>query len=255
MFRNRIAAVVVFLGIACPALAQSDWTYSLAPTAWGVGLNGSVSIGALQDEVRVTWTDGFGAQELAGGIAFEASNGRFGVMVEGIVFDMTDGGEPPSILTQTADSSLDHKILTLAGTWRIRKANPEIDAILGLRYIDVDADLKIVEDGEIVKQAARSEDWTDFIFGARVRQEFANRWIANASLDFGAGDSELSYQLILGVGYKLSSSVSLNGGYRVLGTDRQVKVEFERVPGALVNDFHYSSMKIAGPYLNLQFNF
>ena len=256
-FLNRILAVVVFIALASPAFGQREWTYSLTPTAWGVGLDGAVSLGAFTDEVRVTYTDGFGGSEIAAGLGFEANNGRFGYFVEGLTLDVSNGGEAPSILTQTVESSLDHQIWHAGATYRLRKAGPVIDAVVGVRYFDVDTDIKIIEGGDaVVKQGATSEDWIDVTFGARLKQDIGKRWVGTGYLDFGVGDSALSYQLILGAGYKFSSNVTGNFGYRLISTDYQVLVDFEGAPppGLKVNQYHYSSMKLAGLYANVQFN-
>lgn len=253
--RQWIVVVAVFTFCAVPALAQGEWSFTLTPTLWGVGLDGDVSLGNGEDEVRVNYSEGLFGSELAGGLAFEANDGRLGIFAEALFLDASGGAEPPSILTQTADTSLDHQIWSLGATWRVRKTAPEIDAVAGFRYIDADVDIRILSDGAVVKEGAASENWLDFTFGARVRQPFAEKWHAMAQGDFGAGDSELSYQLVLGIGYQFSPKVTANLGYRLIGTDFQVLTKSDTTPPRDLNVYHYSSMKLAGFYATAQFRF
>lgn len=252
-FLNGFVAAVVFVGLAGPALAQRDWTYSITPTVWSVGLSGDISLGTTPDEVRVNYSDGMSGSEIGGGFAFEANDGRLGIFVEGLVLDVSGGAEPPSILLQTAETTLDHQIWSVGATWRIRKASPEIDAVVGLRFFDVETDILIIEGDAVVKQGAASEDWLDGTFGVRVRQDIGTRWVATGYFDFGAGDSELAYQLILGMGYKVSSRVTASLGYRLLASDFQILTKTTTEPPKDVNEFHYSSMKLGGLYANVQF--
>lgn len=246
---NRILAVMLFLAIASPALAQGEWRFSITPSVWAAGLNGDIRIGEevdlpfgeVADELRVNYNDAFGGTEIAGALAFEATNGRIGIIAEGFALDVSDGAEAPEIFSETAEVQVDHLILSVAGTYRVRPANPSIDLLFGARHYDVDVTMAILRDGAVDRSGSASEDWTDVIAGTRLLYDIGDKWWALGHFDVGGWGSEISYQLNLAGGYRFSRSASATLGYRIIGTDHQVKV------------FHYSSMKISGLYAGLKF--
>jgi hypothetical protein len=240
-FLKRILAVCVVVACASPVGAQSDWSFTITPSIWAAGLNGSVQIGPLTDEIRVNFSDTYGLAEIGGVIAFEANNGRIGWIVEGGTLEISDGAEPPDIFNETADVTVDHMFWHLAGTYRVRAASPVVDVLLGARYFDVDADVTILSGADVDRQGSTSEDWLDGYFGARVRQDIGEKWWALGYFDAGSGGSRFSWQVALEGGRRFSSAVSGRFGYRMMSTDYQG------------DPLRYSSMKISGPYVGLQF--
>jgi opacity protein-like surface antigen len=243
----------LLLVCALPAFAQEDWKFTISPTLWGAGMSGAVQIGPKEDKIRVDFSDTFGLSDVGGMLSFEANNGRLGVMVEGIYVDASGDADPPGITTEIADASVEHQIWSIASSYRFRDARPRVDAVIGFRYMDANADIRILTGGTVVRQAVESEDWLDFTFGARVGHEINETWSAVGHFDFGVGDTKLSYQLILGMGYRFSPAVSATFGFRMISADYVIRVKSETTPPAPIVMYHYGSMKLGGPYAGLQF--
>jgi hypothetical protein len=238
-----IFSATLLLAGALPSFAQGRWDFSLAPSAWGAGLDGDVQIGPLTEELRVNYGDRFGGAELGGSLAFEGNNGRYGFIVEGLSLDVSGGAEPPDIFNEVADTELDHLIVMAMGTYRVRPVRPSIDFVLGVRYIGVDVDMRIldIDDGLLLRQGSTDHDWVDAVLGARVTHDFGDRFRALGHLDVGGGESRLSYHLILEAGYRFSKSVTGTFGYKLISTDYEV------------SSFNYSTVKIGGPYVGAKF--
>jgi hypothetical protein len=251
---NALKSIGTVLLVVCalPVFAQEEWEFTLEPRIWGAGLAGALQIGKSEENLRVNYSDNFGGAEAGVGLAFEANNGRYGLMVEGIYLDVDGGAEPPSILREKADVSIEHQIWSIAASYRLRPSRPMVDAVVGFRYIDANADMRILENGVVVRQAVESEDWLDFTFGARVAHEWGEKWSATGVFDFGDGDSKLSYQLNLVMAYRFNPVVSATFGYRVISTDFVIREKSETVPPAPIVVYHYGSMKIGGPFVGVR---
>lgn len=243
----------LLLVCALPAFAQEEWKFTVSPTLWGAGMSGALQIGPKEDKIRVDFSDTFGLSDVGGMLSFEANNGKLGIFVEGIYLDASGDADPPGILTETADASVEHQIWSIGSSYRVRDAKPSVDAVIGFRYIDANADIRILTDGVIVRQAVESEDWLDFTFGARVGHEISETWSAVGYFDFGVGDTKLSYQLILGMARRFNPGVSATFGYRMISSDYVIRVNSETTPPAPIVMYHYGSMKVGGPYVGLQF--
>jgi opacity protein-like surface antigen len=89
-----------------------------------------------------------------------------------------------------------------------------------------------------------SEDWVDPMVGLRLIHEFSERWYAILRAEiggFGVG-SELTWQALAGVGYRIGQNTSVFLGYRHLDVDYDETA------------FVYDAA-ISGVLLGLQFEF
>lgn len=155
--------------------------------------------------------------------SFEARKGRWGGFTDIIYMDLGD------TKTQTRDFLLGHQqvpadvsghvaydmkstVWTLAGEYRVA-AQPglEFDAFLGARMLDVEQKLNVDLSGNIgsIALADRSASRTlsvtnwDAIVGVKGRFSFGadHAWFVPVYADIGGGDSDLTYQLMSGIGY------------------------------------------------------
>jgi opacity protein-like surface antigen len=91
--------------------------------------------------------------------------------------------------------------------------------------LDTKLDLALTTGAPLLPDGSRSvsgrETWWDPLIGVRVLVPFAEKWTAVGYADiggFGVG-SDITYQLLAGVNWQFSKSVSAKLGYRYLYQD------------------------------------
>jgi hypothetical protein len=113
--------------------------------------------------------------------------------------------------------------------------------LAGARYYTLEVGLGLREGTLPGALLTTDDNWVDGVVGARWDARFAGNWEAFASADVGAGGSDLSWQLLGGLGYRFGWG-SIVGGWRHLHVDVS-KSDF-KLDGAL-----------SGPFLGASFQF
>jgi hypothetical protein len=231
--RDRILAVGLLATIAATApVAQAqtqspdDWQFRATVYGWFPGLSGTTEFpsGAGGPSIDVNAKDLVEKLKMAFMGAFEVQHGRWGGLVDWFYTNIGDTrtatrdfsfhGQPLPI-GLTADLSLDVKtnIATFAGTYAlIEKPEYSMGLVFGARMLDIDQTLNWGLSGNGPLGVARAgtsvvsaTNW-DGIVGVRGRARFGDdrRWFVPYYADIGSGDSKLTWQAILGLGYSFS---------------------------------------------------
>lgn len=215
---------------AAPVAAQApakpdDWQFSATLYGWFPRLDGTtqfpsgasgptldVDASTLIDNLKMAFMGTLRAQKGEwGGLAdwFYSNIGNTRTSTR----DLTIGGRPlPG--TATANLSLDIKtnILTLAGTYAaVQKPEYNMNVVFGARMLNLDQTLDYAISGDLgpITLPGRSgradvsgTNW-DAIVGATGRYRFGEglRWFAPYYVDIGTGNSQFTWQMVLGVGY------------------------------------------------------
>lgn len=104
-----------------------------------------------------------------------------------------------------------------------------LDVTAGVRYVDLEVDVST--DLFVNRDLSGSKDFTDFFIGVRGYKNINENWYIPYEADIGTGDTELSWQVFAGVGYRYDwGDVKL--GYRYL--------DFDMEDDALVEDLTLS---------------
>ncbi|UYN97389.1 MAG: hypothetical protein KIT25_10810 [Enhydrobacter sp.] len=240
-----------------PATDRPEWSFSLAPYAWLMGVNGNVTAAGQTVDVNANFIDILGKTDtLVGLMAYgEARKDRYGLYFDFVYTQLTASGGygaarnplPKLTLAVAANGGVKSTlIIAEAGgmyeVWRQGGQNEQargsaIDAILGVRYWHASSDLSFAATADFNAPGVRfdrsgglaifrsgSLDWADPILGLRLRQRLAPQHEVRLRGDiggFGVG-SQLTWQLFLGYGYEFSSgptSWSALLGYRALGVN------------------------------------
>ena len=128
-------------------------------------------------------------------------------------------------INRTARTELSATVWTLAGGYRaVERSTFELDLMAGFRYLTMDSDLKLSlqgTDGRFYRQqkVSMDQDVWDGIVGLRGRILFPGTdWFMPYYADIGTGGSNLTWQAMLGAGYRFDwGEVTL--AYRALGYD------------------------------------
>jgi hypothetical protein len=225
-----LLAVVGALAAATPVVSQAegssdDWTFSATIYGWLPSIDGNLSVpvetggssvgvdpSAILDALNFTFMG-----------MFEADKGRWGAATDLIYLDL--GGSKKKVRdftvgdvdlpgSTTVDASLDITgwLWTLDGTYLVvEDPDHPVKLLAGARMLDMTTDLKWKLEGDISglplpgregKGEASDTVW-DAIVGVKGKFVFGDdrKWFVPYYLDVGTGDSDLTWQGMLGAGY------------------------------------------------------
>lgn len=242
-------AALAFLVTADQALgADADrWQLTLMPYLWFPAVDASADLtvpslrGAAGDELGPVSaradtepSDYLDDLDMAFMAMAEARRGPWSVYTDVLYTSFGDAdtrlrqvtgllGNPLADISRKARVDLSTTTWTLAPGYRaIEQPTFELDLMAGFRYLAMNSDLKIQllgSDGRFFREREISLDqavW-DGIVGVRGQILFpGTRWLVPYYVDVGTGGSNLTWQAMLGVGYRFDwGEVTL--AYRALG--------------------------------------
>jgi len=244
-----MAAALVLLPLAAAHAQQKpgansggDWRYALSVYGYFPSLSGSssaptspggpsidVSADKIIDSLKFTFMG-----------SLDASNGRYGFFTDFIYLDLGQHKQGTRDFTinripisgsTSADISWDLKgvLWTLAGEFRL-PTDPRLslDLLAGARMFQLKPSLRWDIQGDLgpVTAAGRSgvretrETLWDGVVGAKGRYalDASGKWLVPFYVDVGTGQSRLTWQAALGLGYAFSWG-ELNGMWRYISYD------------------------------------
>ena len=253
---------LVFAAIGPPMVLAEDapqdteWTFAAAPYAWFVSLEGDVTVKGQKSDVDMDFNDIWDEMNIGAMIAFEASNGQWGIMSNVIYANL---GQETTSNGIKIEPSIDLFVMSLGGfyrfgTWALSDGPVEsgpsvsLDGTAGGRYTYLDMDLDFKGLGKV----SGNQDWIDPVVGLRALFDFSERW--TFALDgsvggFGVG-SDFTWHAGGLVGYRFDlfgeKDAKFIGGYRALSWDYE--------DGSGLNKFEWD-VTLHGPILGLVISF
>jgi hypothetical protein len=241
----HVLAAVSVMVLAAPAVvAQSDsggWEYTVAPYLWAAGMDGSLTVAAIEADVDVPFDTIIENLDLALMGHFEMRNLRWVLSSDLIYVNLEDSVD---VAQGTATATVEETLLELAGGYRV---TPAVALLVGARWVDLSTGLGYA--GPIAGGSVdASKSWVDPFVGAHFAAPLSKRWWLGVHGDvggFGVG-SELAWQAYANLGFRPSELVSLILGYRIIDMDYE--------EGSGIEHFHYD-LQIDGPLLGVAFHF
>ncbi len=152
---------------------------------------------------------------------YSGRNDTWSAFADVIYMDIGDSKDHTFPNNDVAHVSMDMKTLLVnagVGYNLVDTGDGILDVTAGVRYLDLEVDLStnlLAHPG-----VSGSKDFVDFFVGMRGSYNINENWYIPYEADIGTGDSELSYQLLAGVGYRYDwGDVKL--GYRYLEYDME----------------------------------
>lgn len=261
-----VAISVLAMGVAPPAHAQSGdtWEFQALVYAYVPDIGGTTRFPAGDGGTTITVPSDaiVDSLDFAFMATFEARKGRYGVFTDVMYLDAggsSTGSRDISIGGQqipaavTADLELDLKATswTLAGEYAlVDTPRSTLHALAGARLLDMEQDLRYRLDADVGPLAgpgrsgevAVSSTYWDAVVGLKGQAALGQdgRWSLPYYADVGTGESELTWQVFGGVGYRFDWG-------SVLGGWRHVAYDFKS--GSKVE-----SLDLDGPMLGVSFN-
>jgi len=249
-----VLSVTIAAGLPGAAFAQSEadaWKWRGSIYLWGAGIDGTMQnpISGSSISASASFDDILKSLDFAFMGVLEVRKGRWGALTDLIYMDLSGsksgarsleftgpGGRItiPGNASADVNLGLESTIWTLAATYTaVEKSNYEMLLVGGARYLDVKADLGWQTSGNIgpLPPVVRSgnasgkvRNW-DAIIGVRGRADLGqSKWFVPYHLDIGTGDSDRTWQALVGIGYRFGwGEVGLV--YRYL--DYKFKSEFK----------------------------
>ena len=242
--KNKLLIALSAMLLALPVHAEEEWELIISPFLWMAGQKGDVATlpNAQPAEIDITFEDILENLDMTLMGIVEARKGKLVLFAEIFYIDIdTDEADTPGRLFSSVDYEQQMTGLTFGGGYQWIHENGFIDFIGGIRYWEVDNELRL-EGGLLPDEStSKREKWADPILGINYRFDLDGPWSINGWL-VGAvgGDSDSATDLYASVGYHFSDELILTAGYR------QQKVDYD-------NDGFLYDVEISGPIIGLSF--
>ena len=243
------------LVIAPPAWAQAadGWRFQAALNVYlpdiggkttfpdtGTGSDATIDAETILENLKMTFMG-----------TFEASRGGWGVFTDVLYMDIGNTRSDITIggLGRTASASYDLKgwVWTLGGVWKL-SSDPAstFDVVAGARLLDIEQTLgweltgnvgAIPVPGRTGSSKIGLSNW-DAIVGVKGRVSFGagRQWFVPYYLDVGAGESDLTWQAVGGVGYSFGWG-DVVASWRV--------IDYEMKSGKAVENLNFNGPSIS----------
>ncbi len=230
--------------------AGDDWQFKAGMYLWGAGIKGETAVGS---DIDIGFDDLISNLNMAFMGDFEARKSKWSLAADLIYLNVGAGGggrvpisaEPGVSLQVDADVKLRAWVMGFTGGYNLwQSERGTLDAIAGARYLEVKVTLDATDRlGPLARQretTASGANW-DAIVGVKGDINLADRWYAPYYLDVGTGDSDFTWQIAAGVGYRFDWG-EVNLFYRYMDWDFN--------SGSALDN-----LNLSGPMLGARFNF
>lgn len=246
----RVALGCVLL-LAGPAAAAGEWKWELTPYIWGSDAALDGTINDVEFGGEADFSDLVDKLEIGGLVHFEGHRERWGFFLEANYFEFADDqtimGHPQIEDGTDAHADLDMLIAEAGGSWKILGADEGLELLFGLRSFDMGLDVDTDSPTAPDNMFSRDTTLLDGFVGLRHRSDISPRWCWFARIDAGTGDTELSWQAIVGAGVHVTKS----GKNTLLLAYRHL--EFELDDGA--SGITGADLELSGPLIGFRFGF
>ncbi len=227
-------------------LDTERWQLRVTPYLWAAGVDGHLKVRDTKVDVDVPFRDVWDSLDFAAMAHIEAQKGRWGLLSDVIYLALSTEKD---LNVANARLDLDTWIVEFGGFYRLvdwsgdRRLPMSLDVLLGGRYWNVDADLRV---GPLRRDGDAS--WVDPFVGLRWTGELTDWFSLYARGDvggFGIYDdaSKFTWSADGGAAFKLSQCVTVLAGYRALNIDKHGHQDLA------------ANLTFAGPVLGLMIRF
>ncbi len=267
---STVFLVVMMFPISAYSESQprttDDWEIRLMPYFWMPSLDAEGTVGgplggSLSGNVDLNFGDVLDYLNFTAMGRMEAWNGKWGLTFDGIFMNLGADGSfqgRRGVVGFSLDADVRLGMADFGLAYRLYEQRFDKDdrqrlvfePYGGLRYSylkeEIDLNVNIAGVGSTGRTLGTSEDWVEPFVGGRVIWDLNEKWSLNVRGDaggFGIGSaSDLTWQILGGVDYKLSKNMIFNAGYRY------VELDYSHGSGS---DKLGIDLRAKGPYLGL----
>jgi opacity protein-like surface antigen len=214
---------------------SNQWNMEFTPYFWAAEIDGDATLRGRTGPVEGSFSDLLDNLDIAFMGRLEAWQDRWGIFLDGLYMDLGADFSTPTALLSTdidvkmavLDFGMGHRLLeTPIG--ENNNQSLSFDLLGGGRYINLDGEIDIKVGGPLAglglgRKFGRREEWVEPVIGGRLRWDLNEKLAAAVRFDFGGFDigdgSNLTWNLVAGIDYKLKENMSLKAGYRIFDLD------------------------------------
>ncbi len=228
---NMSPATLEVKEIESTVITQNTWKSSASLYMFGAGISGET---ATQGEIDIPFEDIIDNLEMAFMANISFHNGKWGIESDFIYMNL--GNEiDDNILINSFDFS--SWVITPMVTYNLLDSNQlNINLLIGARYFSMEP---------AINNLTTSGDIWDAMVGIKGKYNINDRWFIPFHADIGGGDSDVTWQLFSGIGYRYDN-IDIIAGYRHIDWS----FDENHPAGDLFND-----IAISGPMIGAKFNF
>lgn len=225
--RKSATLLLPALLLAGAASAQEqDWRYRATLYAWLPALDTTIDtrFGTI-NQPSGSSSDVLSALDFAFMGTFSAQKGPWGLALDGLYVDLSNGKPTPLPLYDEASLAVQVGAISGYALYRVSGAAPaQFDVGAGFRSFSMDVTATVTPGILPGGSQTVSANWTDPLIAARATVPLDDKWFLSGFADFGGtgGDSQ-TYQVYGGVGYTFNESWSTQVGYRLMNITHPVK--------------------------------
>jgi hypothetical protein len=204
-------------GKAAPAMSSAGstgWTFELTPYAWLSGIDADVTAKGQKVKVDQSFSDLINHVDMAGSLMAIAAYDRWEIFTQGDLVSLSDSGTGPHGNSGVVD--MDTYIVTGGAGYRFDGPfeGSKIAVLGGARYTRLESQVRV----EGLGKTKNAMDVTDALFMLRPSIPLFPSKIDglrfNPTMNIGAGDSDLTYELQPEIQYNFTETVAGRLGYR-----------------------------------------
>ena len=239
------AASVAVADTASSARSASEWQVSVSPYFWMAGIQGKVGQFNLPAaKVKSDFGQIFNELDFAFMGIVEARRGPYSIFAD-VAYTKTsikDSAPQGVSLREIGVSSQAFSGLLGGGYSVLRTDAAVLDVIAGVRVWSVST--KLTFHGGLLDQVSKrdSATWVDVVAGVKGAYFLTDRAYLTGWGNIGAGQADLDWDVVAGLGYQFKDNLSAVLGYRIQGVD------YSR------HGFRYDMIQ-KGPIMGLSFTF
>ncbi len=207
-----------------PVESAPEVTFAIAPYLWGISMNGKLAqFGLPTVEVDASFSDILSNLDFAAMLLGEVRYNRLSLLSDFNYSKLSiDRATPLGILATSAGVSSEMLRWSLFGGYEVLSNETfTVDVLAGAQMMSVETKLSFT--GGFLGGVSRtdSDTWFDALGGARARVSLTPQVYLTGWGLIGAGQSDLVWDVMGGVGYSFNDSISAVAGYRALSVDYQ----------------------------------
>jgi opacity protein-like surface antigen len=222
-----------------------DWSFGADIYLWAADVGGETSRG---NDIDISFSDLMENLDFGFMGVGHVYHDKWHASLDVLYLDLSDeNGKDVTLpddrtLSGRADLSLTSWVLTpVVGYVALETERFQLEPFAGARYLNLDTSLDI-RVNERTRNFSDSEGLWDGIVGVRGDVNLDENWYLPYYADVGTGDTDLTWQAMAGVAYRINQTVDVGVTYRYL--------EWQFDDNALINDLNFS-----GPMLGARFRF
>lgn len=194
--------------------SANDWQYGFMLYIWLPSISGNLNYTPPDsgDSIDVDTDKMIDDLQMAFMGSFEVRKGLWSGFTDVIYLDLTgDQSKSVSVPDGTTATLFDVNleltgwVWTLGGSYTVwHDQKSYLDLFAGARLLSLETDLKLTGGGtgQLDRTLSESVNLWDGIVGAKGRLSLNEHWFLPYYLDVGTGDTELTWQVMAGVGYE-----------------------------------------------------